>query len=120
MKKAVDYFVPLVEACAMGQGAMPNDTANLDSVIPSVSKKEWAEYQGKDPVISRVLHYFSKLSRPPNPTERGNETPEVLLLLREWNRLTMCNGILYRVKEGDEKEITHQLVLPLSQQTVVL
>lgn len=58
-EKAQDYFIPLAEACAMGQGAVPSDiAASLDTVIPSVSKKEWAEYQGKDPVISSVTLFY--------------------------------------------------------------
>ncbi|PIK39979.1 Retrovirus-related Pol polyprotein from transposon [Apostichopus japonicus] len=64
---------------------------------------------GLDPVIARVLHYLT-IGRRPNKAERREEINETLLLLRDWKRLSIKGGVLYRKKGIDP--VSYQLVLP--------
>ena len=54
----------------------------------------------------------------PSLTVRA-ELPELPLLLREWNRLTLKNGILYR-KRLEGANTTLQLVLPTDLRALAL
>ena len=82
--------------------------ADIPARAPKVSRlpstpPDWAREQREDPVISRVLDYVTSGECPPLRT-RQKETREVNLLLREWDRLVVKEGVLYRRRVDGEGE----------------
>ncbi|KAK3542754.1 hypothetical protein QTP70_001878, partial [Hemibagrus guttatus] len=68
------------------------------SPLPVFSLRELQEKQQDDKVLSRVLLHVSRgkrLSR----RERAGETFEVLKTLKQWEKLKMLDGVLYRVSK---------------------
>ncbi|KAJ8028616.1 hypothetical protein HOLleu_30909 [Holothuria leucospilota] len=117
-------YTPLVEAISLSQNAIPVEFEdNLEpapqSNYPHLSKREWKELQEKDTIVSRVLHYL-KMNRRPNLQERKKEKADVLLILRDWDRLCFIDNVLYRKRNSLDGKVSYQLVLPMSQwETVV-
>ena len=106
---------PLVETLSMRAEAVPDNFTNPPcwpgtESLPQINKSEWEQYQGVDRVVGKVRNY-KKRGEKPNDQERSHEDPEVLFLLREWERLCLKDDILYRVRVVNETE-TYQLVLP--------
>lgn len=67
--------------------------------------------QKEDPVIGPVLHYKT-LNKKPRRGERLEKGKDARLLLKEWRRLVVRDGILHRqVKDVQGRSIA-QLVLP--------
>ncbi|KAJ8346440.1 hypothetical protein SKAU_G00278410 [Synaphobranchus kaupii] len=73
--------------------------------------------QRADTCICEVLRQIESGEKPP-PSLR-KELPELCLLLREWNRLEVLNGILYR-KRQEGAQTHYQLVLPESLRSLAL
>ena len=81
-------------------------------VLPSLSLTDLQSHQQQDPVISRVAHYVDRKRRP-SRRERCNESQPTLRVLKQWDRLTLLNGILYRVtKDPLTKQKRFQFVIP--------
>uniref|UniRef100_A0A672Y8M8 Gypsy retrotransposon integrase-like protein 1 n=1 Tax=Sphaeramia orbicularis TaxID=375764 RepID=A0A672Y8M8_9TELE len=98
--------------------SMADHLATLGSpgqdVLPSLSLAELQSHQQQDPVISRVAHYVGRKRRP-SRRERCNETQPTLRVLKQWDRLTLLDGILYRVaKDPLTKRKRFQFVVPES------
>lgn len=74
-----------------------------------LSREDLKEKQRADPSLNEVILQLETGQKPP-PTVR-QELPELLLLLREWPRLEIKGGILYR-KRKEGGHTTFQLVLP--------
>uniref|UniRef100_A0A3B1J813 Gypsy retrotransposon integrase-like protein 1 n=1 Tax=Astyanax mexicanus TaxID=7994 RepID=A0A3B1J813_ASTMX len=64
--------------------------------LPAYSERELYERQCADGVLSRVLYYVQRHRRP-SRRERVKEPPAVIRYLKHWEKLTVRNGILYRV-----------------------
>lgn len=81
-------------------------------VLPSLSLADLRSHQQQDPVISRVVLYVDRKRRP-SRRERCNESLETLRILKQWERLTLTNGILYRVTKNPlTKHKKFQFVVP--------
>ncbi|MCG8049377.1 MAG: RNase H-like domain-containing protein [Candidatus Thiodiazotropha endolucinida] len=89
----------------------------LDDLIPqdvlktdALSATDWARGQDTDKVLARVKTLLQR-QRPPTARERASESPEVRRYLRDWAKLSVKNGVLYRsaIVNGDSYE---QLVVP--------
>lgn len=65
-------------------------------LCPSLSLVDLQAHQQRDPVISRVMLYFVRKRRP-SRRERCNESHHTLRVLKQWEKLTLLNGVLYRV-----------------------
>lgn len=78
----------------------------------------WAEEQRKDPAISRVMSCVEKGCCPPVKSRKG-ESVEAQLLFREWDKLVVRDGILYR-RRIDKGTPALQLVLPRRYKLLVL
>lgn len=90
--------------------ASPFDGAGTDA-LPAMTKLEIRGCQKEDPVIGPVLHYKT-INKKPRRGERLEKGKDTRLLLKEWRRLVVKNGILYRqVKDVQGRSIA-QLVLP--------
>ncbi|KAI4871772.1 hypothetical protein NFI96_001511 [Prochilodus magdalenae] len=80
--------------------------------LPTWSIEELRSHQLQDTSIARALFYVERKRRPTR-RERFNETPESLKILKHWEKLTLINGILYRVsKDPATKHKRFQFVLP--------
>ena len=84
------------------------DVPESIQTLPSFSGEELMRLQEEDADISEVLGWVRR-NRYPNRRERAPLTKGVISLLRQWKRLTLSRGLLYR------KLASHrQLVLPRS------
>lgn len=66
------------------------------SALPVFSLKELQDKQQEDTVLMRVIHYVTR-GRRPSRRERVNEPLRVQKTLKQWDKLKMLDGILYRV-----------------------
>ncbi len=78
------------------------------SVLHHLSK-DLGDKQRANPVLREVMSHLELGEKPP-PTVR-KELPGLLYFLREWNRLELKDGVLYR-RRKDKDSIIYQLVLP--------
>ena len=81
----------------------------------SFSDNEIMDAQLQDPVISRVLK-FKQQSQKPSADEIRMESPDVKILLREWDRLHLTKAGILRHRSVD----LDQLVLPAKYRPLVL
>ena len=79
--------------------------------LPAMTKQEIRAGQKEDPVIGPVLHYKS-LDQKPSRSERISGGGQVCLLLKEWRRLVIRDGIMYRRIRDSQRGAVEQLVLP--------
>ena len=79
---------------------------NSPQTHQDVAQQEMADAQCADPGIGPVLRYVMQKRRP-RKQERAGEHRDVTALLREWAKLTLRDGVLYR-KRGSH----YQLILP--------
>lgn len=79
--------------------------------LPAMTKQEIRVGQKEDPVIGPVLHFRSR-NQKPSRSERVGGGREVGLLLKEWRRLVIRDGIMYRSIQDHERGAVEQLVLP--------
>uniref|UniRef100_H3A9W5 Gypsy retrotransposon integrase-like protein 1 n=1 Tax=Latimeria chalumnae TaxID=7897 RepID=H3A9W5_LATCH len=87
------------------QTALPGQDA-----LPVFIVKELQEKLA-DSVISRVIYYV-EMGHRPSRRKKGKELAKVLRFLRQWGRLKICNGILYRVSKDHLKKKHYQYVVP--------
>ena len=115
---------PFVELVTASQNSIHVvESAGTPAKDPHVSRPpstppDWAREQREDPVISRVLDYVTSGECPPLRT-RQKEAWEVNLLLREWDRLVVKEGVLYRRRVDSEGE-NLKLVLPCKFRQIAL
>lgn len=94
--------------------------AVTDGIPDVLSRADLLSHQKGDPVISRAAHYVERRRRP-SRHERFHEDWVTLRLLRHWDKLTLLDGILYRVVRGPlTKHKRFQLVVPDSLKPKVL
>ncbi len=82
--------------------------------LPTIAADEIREKQEADSVISRVT-FFVNLKRQPSRREKANMSSRTLTLFKQWDKLKIKDGILYRVtQDPHSKQKRYQLVLPSS------
>uniref|UniRef100_A0A3Q1EKL9 Gypsy retrotransposon integrase-like protein 1 n=1 Tax=Acanthochromis polyacanthus TaxID=80966 RepID=A0A3Q1EKL9_9TELE len=105
--------ITLVESLGLPANAIPDSYVSEDyhglPIVPSLSALDLKEKQRADPVIREVIHQMETGEKVP-PTVRP-ELPDLMLLLRELNRLELQENILYR-RRNEGGKISFQLVLP--------
>ncbi|KAI4812430.1 hypothetical protein KUCAC02_023818 [Chaenocephalus aceratus] len=80
--------------------------------LPVFSLEELKHSQEFDPVISKLLPFVLR-NRRPSRRERSGLDAKVMVLIKQWERLKVQNGVLYRVtKDHFSKQKRHQYVLP--------
>lgn len=90
------------------------------SVLPTHGPSDLISLQKADPTIQGAM-VFWRNQRRPTREEREELSPQILTLLRQWDRLTECDGVLYRrVFHSNGGEEFRQLVLPASLRSEVL
>lgn len=82
--------------------------------LPVFSLEELQRSQELDPTISKVIPFVNRKRRP-SRRERNGFDSGALVLNKQWERLKVQNGVLYRVtKDPLSKQKRHQYVLPQS------
>lgn len=110
--------ITLVESLALSAAAIPESFEQEGScIIPHLSEEQLKKKQRADPSLREVIFQMESGEKIP-PTVRA-ELPELPLLLREWNRLELTNGVLYRRRQDGEHQ-TFQLVVPEELRPLVL
>ncbi|KAJ8342714.1 hypothetical protein SKAU_G00326420 [Synaphobranchus kaupii] len=112
LRKSVRFLGHVVDASGVSvdqekvtviSGFRKEDLMDADGCTPS---------QKKDPTINRVLHFVERKRRP-SRREQDKESQMVLRILKQWERLTVLDGILYRVtRDPMTKHKRFQFVLP--------
>lgn len=110
--QAICHYVsvsgPLVDSVCMGS------TSHLANVgvasVQHISQIDMKAEQSKDADLARVVSLVRSGSQP-RGRNLGKESPCVQKYLREWNRLTLNEGILYRTASQDRQQV-RQLVVP--------
>lgn len=91
----------------------------VEALVSGRTTEQWQQEQLGDPHISGVLFYLSR-QRKPDAGERLQENAEVLKLLKQWDRLTVRDGVLWRCyQDPGSQEIRYQLILPAAQKMEV-
>ncbi|XP_023191355.1 peroxisomal trans-2-enoyl-CoA reductase isoform X6 [Xiphophorus maculatus] len=113
--------VALVESLSVSVNSIPDGFSNEElhglPLIPSLSQVDLQEQQQADPAIREVIHQLETGEKVlPSVREELSDLP---LLLREWNRLELVDGILYRRRHDGDKLI-YQLILPPKLRPTVL
>ena len=113
--------VTLVESLALHSDALPNGFLTENDhglpLIPHLFEDDLMEQQWTDPDLRAVIEHLQSKEKP-SPNLR-RELPDMSLWLREWNRLEMRNGVLYRRRQ-DQGDIIYQLALPKDLRATVL
>lgn len=101
--------ITLVESLPITAKAVPDSyTTEEDQLPPALSHLCIKEEQTADAAIRELVHQME--TREKIPPMARTELPELPPLLREWARLELIDGVLYR-KHQDNEDITYQLVL---------
>ncbi|XP_055017481.1 LOW QUALITY PROTEIN: uncharacterized protein LOC129411251 [Boleophthalmus pectinirostris] len=105
------YLPVLAESLLLDAFSLPElFTGNGQSTLPGMTKENWYNAQRNDPSIQRVIGLVEQGQKPHFKAVVA-EPPEVKLLLREWDRLELIDGVLFR-KDFDRGDKIHQLILP--------
>lgn len=89
-------------------------TTSGQSHLPVFSIQELQDKQQQDPSLSKVLSFLIR-GRLPSRRERAHETDNVLRMLKQWYKLKMLDGLLYRVsKDQLPGKKRYQYVVPAS------
>ncbi|KAK3742406.1 hypothetical protein QZH41_020713, partial [Actinostola sp. cb2023] len=105
---------PSVEALAMQSAAIPDVLFSQHTNFKVMATADWIKLQREDPIISRATTLLHDQNVNPE-----RESRLVRQILRDRERLTLRNGVLFRRRLVDEKEV-FQLVLPESMHKRVL
>ena len=79
--------------------------------FPSYYKSELMQIQQSDPTISSFLKLWT-VGRKPDAKEKKDLTIGIRVLLQQWKRLELKDGVLYRTIIDPQEQEIQQLVLP--------
>jgi hypothetical protein len=106
--------VPLIESISDSPGAIPDEFINPSfpgqSSLPKIDCSQWVDHQKADKDLYRVIELKRQGNR---PTSMTDESEDVKLLCRQWDKLILIKGVLHRKTLLDNKDKL-QLVLPAS------
>lgn len=101
----------MLESLALNASSVPESFACPSyETIPGMTHDDWYQVQKEDPSLKRIIS-FLELDQKPNFRQIKLEPLEVKLLLREWNRLEVRDGVLYR-KWATHWAVLHQIIFP--------
>ena len=80
-------------------------------VLPTMKRGEMQTHQKEDKFIAVILKHMEN-DRKPSRKERQNLAPEVKLLLKQWHKLKVQEGVLVREISEPKKGELQQIVLP--------
>ncbi len=107
-------YLGYVESLTMQSSAVPASFEEQDiecgvSLLQKYSQVDLKKLQREDPIISQVIELLQSEERL-HTSLKGN-SPDLQLMLREWDRFRLKNELLYRTRMSDGLTI-FQLVLP--------
>ena len=93
---------------------IPQEALRADAL----SSTDWIKGQGNDPVIARVK---ALLQQPEKPSSKdiAKEQTDVKKYLRDWNKLALKHGVLYRTATI-HGQVYDQLVVPAAIKDIIL
>ncbi len=110
----------LAESLTMNAGALPQKfQEEYDHglpVIPHLSDEDLVDRQRADPELEEVLEYLVSSEK---PLGRKTQSAIMVMWMREWNKLEVKNGVLYR-RRMTQGRASSQLVLPKDLREMVL
>lgn len=111
-RHSVTMHLPvLAESLVVDASSLPDlFTGTGQDTVPGMTKENWHEAQRNDPSIGKVITLLKKRQKPHFKSVKA-ESPEVKLLLREWDKFELIDDVLYRTCFDRGNKI-HQLVLP--------
>ncbi|XP_051953222.1 retrovirus-related Pol polyprotein from transposon opus [Xyrauchen texanus] len=114
------FSLALVETIAQHEDALPNEFQYEDEHglpdLPHLSETSLAELQRKDPEMRIVIRGLESGVKPRNLRD---QPPTMGLWLKEWNRLELRSGVLYRRRQECGASC-YQLALPTTLRDMVL
>ena len=112
---------PLAEAVLITQTVESDAASQIpDERLQASALKatDWIKGQDSDPVLSR-LKYLVIGGKKPTKTEASGELPDVRKYLRDWDKLVLKDGVLYRQTHLYDQEFD-QILVPTSAKRIVL
>lgn len=98
-------------------GCFAQELTEDESAVPGLTGIDLQREQMEDAVLNQVISHLEEGQMPCRTV--WCECPDFYLLLREWNRLELRDGVLYRRRQLDD-QTTYQLVLPVKFRAMVL
>lgn len=87
----------LIESLSMNAKALPpeieKEVVHGLPEIPRLSVEDLISRQQADPEMKELIDYLESNN---NPANLNSHSPAVTLWMRQWNRLQLKNGLLYR------------------------
>uniref|UniRef100_A0A9J8CSN7 Gypsy retrotransposon integrase-like protein 1 n=1 Tax=Cyprinus carpio carpio TaxID=630221 RepID=A0A9J8CSN7_CYPCA len=112
--------IALVESLALHADVLPEEFEQENGhglpIIPYLSNEELRKQQRMDPDLKFIIDSLELNKKPSTP---GDQSLTTILWIREWNRLELRDGLLYR-KRQDQGNTLHQLALPVALRGTVL
>ncbi|KAI3368288.1 hypothetical protein L3Q82_008000 [Scortum barcoo] len=91
---------------------LPQMAASEQSALPALSLEELRHSQESDPDIQGVLRLVER-GEPPSRRERSNLPYKARALCKQWHRLKVQDGVIYRIiKDPSTRHTRYQFVLP--------
>ncbi len=114
LERSAEITVESLHRACMASNAINTEVNVPESgtkSFPSYSKSELMQMQQSDPTIGSFLKRWT-VGRKPNAKERKDLTIGTRILLQQWKRLKLQDGVLYRTIIDPQKQEVQQLVLP--------
>ena len=107
-----------VEAITSDEGAVPDSLIQPElkpgqPSLPTVTRQEWMVLQSADPDINKIHGYVARGERP-TKADLANSSADLKVYVREFDKLTLKDGILYRHVTDEKGMEWFQLVIPPS------
>ncbi|KAG1925166.1 interleukin-1 receptor accessory protein-like 1-A [Pimephales promelas] len=94
----------------MGTGVIPH--LEKEDCTTALPKSTLLTMQEQDGTVSRVVYYIRRHKRP-DKRERAKEPRSVIKLLKHWNKLTLQDGMLFKVKrDHNMNKQLYQFIVP--------
>ena len=105
---------PLVECVALTADPIDSQVEIAENVLQAsaLSDKDWRKAQQQDPTLNLAIQYLKSGAGKPASQILANPSYDTRYL-KDWDRLYLRNGILYRTGSVNHQEF-QQLVVPLS------
>lgn len=101
MSDSSDHSIALIESITLSPESLPPSFQGEHDhglpVIPSLSQAEISEKQHADPSIREMITHMQTDESPPPLAKK--ELPEFVFLLREWKKMELIDGVLYRKRQ---------------------